>query len=294
MRKYTLIMRGVVAFPNVPKTIIVARPYSLKTVQTAFETDSKKNIVLVQQINPEIDEITKISEIYNVGVLAKIVKISGNDNELKLEVLPLSRVLINDLHINNQNKLIETTYVPLNDQAMNKEKNANFDLLLSLLSRCDANISKKINAMNAIKSSKDISKIPSALDVVYEIANELPISFEQKQKILSLNSLKSKVEQLCSFLANSHDMNQVDREITSKVNQALNKQQKEFYLREKMRVIKEDLNEISSKEDDAANFRKKVRENPYPQAIKVKLEKEINRLETANPQEISMIRTYIE
>lgn len=293
MRKYTLIMRGVVAFPNVPKTIIVARPYSLKTVQTAFN-DSKKTIVLVQQINPEIDEIKKTSEIYNVGVLAKIIKLTGSDNELKLEVLPTTRVLIDNLYIDDQNKIIETTYTPLNNQNMIKEKNANLDLLLSLLSRYDATISKKINTMIATNSSKDIDKLPTALDVVYAITNELPISFEQKQKVLSLNSLKSKVELLCSFVANSHDMGSVDREVTTKVNQALNKQQKEFYLREKMRVIKEDLNEISSKEDDAANFRKIVRENPYPAAIKAKLEKEINRLETANPQEISMIRTYIE
>ena len=293
MKNYLLITRGVVAFPNVSKKIIVGREYSIKTVNAAM-VDFNKTILLVPQIDPKLDHVKSIDEIYTIGVLAKIISVVKGNDELTLNVLPQSRVLINALKIDDEKKLIFADYIVLNDQKIMEEKTSeNLSTLFQLLQRYDTKLSEKIKIFQASKTKKN-QAITNVLNLIYEIANELPIHFDQKQEILSLNTLKLKIDALCKMVTKPTDANTVDHEISRKVNESLNKQQKEFYLREKMRVIKEELGEISSRENDVNNFKKKLLDNPYPKDLKVRLLQEINRLEASNPQESSMIRSYIE
>lgn len=87
----------------------------------------------------------------------------------------------------------------------------------------------------------------------------------------------------------------IDEAINNKVNENLSKQQKEFYLREKMRAIKEEIGKINPNESDVGAFRKRIEENPYPQYIKDKVLAEINKLESSPfSQENAVTKTYIE
>ena len=121
MKNYLLITRGVVAFPNVSKKIIVGREYSIKTVNAAM-VDFNKTILLVPQIDPKLDHVKSIDEIYTIGVLAKIISVVKGNDELTLNVLPQSRVLINALKIDDEKKLIFADYIVLNDQKIMEEK----------------------------------------------------------------------------------------------------------------------------------------------------------------------------
>lgn len=293
MKNYLLITRGVVAFPNVSKKIIVGREYSIKTVNEAM-LDFNKTILLVPQINPKLDVIRSINEIYTIGVLAKIIDVVKGNGELTLNVLPQSRVLINSLQINDEKKLVFADYIIINDQKILEEKiPESLSTLFQLLQRYDVKLSEKIKIFQASKT-KENQPITSVLNLIYEITNELPIHFDQKQEILSLNTLKLKIDALCKMVTRPADASVVDKEVSRKVNETLNKQQREFYLREKMRVIKEELGEISSRENDVNSFKKRLLDNPYPKDLKEKLLQEINRLEASNIQESSMIRSYIE
>ena len=121
MKNYLLITRGVVAFPNVSKKIIVGREYSIKTVNEAM-LDFNKTILLAPQNDPKLDYVKSIDEIYKIGVLAKIISVVKGNNELTLDVLPQSRVLINALKIDDAKKLIFADYIVLNDQKIMEEK----------------------------------------------------------------------------------------------------------------------------------------------------------------------------
>lgn len=89
---------------------------------------------------------------------------------------------------------------------------------------------------------------------------------------------------------------EMDEKVQGRVNDKVRKQQKEFYLREQMRAIKQELNELNGEEDEIGQLRKKVEENPYPQHIKDKLLVEIRRLELtpSQAQEANITRQYIE
>ena len=208
--------------------------------------------------------------------------------------MPQSRVLINSLKIEDNKKLIFADYITINDQKIMEEKvPESLSTLFQLLQRYNSKLSEKIKIFQANNAKKN-QAFTNLLDLIYEITNELPIHFDQKQQILSLNTLKLKIDALCKMVTKPADASVIDHEVSRKVNESLNKQQREFYLREKMRVIKEELGDISSRENDVNNFKKRLLDNPYPKDLKVKLLQEINRLEASNPQESSMIRSYIE
>jgi len=291
VNKNLLITRGVICYPNVRKQIDIAREVSLNTVNDAHRKGEE--ILVTAQINPKIDAITKLEEIYNIGIIAKIEKVEMHDGEMTLTILPTSRVLINGISIDSNKKIIKAEYTAINDSQLYKiDESKEFDILLELLTRYDEKITNYIK--NIIASKEKSNKTVDIIDLVYEIANALPIHFDQKQQILALNTLPLKIDAVNGILSNPNDLSKVEKEVNKKLNDSLNKQQREFYLREKMRTIKEELGELSSRENDSATFRKRLHENPYPKHIKEKLEVEINHLEASNPQETSMIRTYIE
>lgn len=292
MNNYLLITRGAIVFPGTTRSIKIGRELSIKTVEEVMKTQEKQIIICTQK-NIKKSDVTDINDIYNVGSLATITYIEKEKEDLNVEVVATSRVLINSFEVDKETKTIKADYVLINDKELLKEDvGENFTTLLSLLDRSHAEIAEKIRIEILNRNKNNI--IVDHAQLIYEIANQLPISFEQKQQILSLNTLNLKVEAINNLISSKTDMTSVDREVNNKINDSLNKQQKEFYLREKMRVVKEELGELSSKENDANNLRKRLRENPYPEHIKIKMEQEINRLEASNPQETSMIRTYIE
>ncbi len=87
----------------------------------------------------------------------------------------------------------------------------------------------------------------------------------------------------------------MDEMINDKMNRNISKQQKEFYLRERLRTVKEELGEISSREDDTDKIRQRVENNPYPEYIKEKVLYELNKYESAmSSNESSITKTYID
>ncbi|MCQ2956871.1 MAG: LON peptidase substrate-binding domain-containing protein [Mycoplasmoidaceae bacterium] len=290
--KNLLITRGVICFPNIEKDIEIAREASINAINNAYDNGNKE-IIITAQINPKLDSVKKIDEIYNIGVIAKITKIARTENEMTVTVMPKARVLINNINIDSAKNNIKCEYTEINDQQLYKiDESKEFDTLLELLNRYDQKITARIR--DVIIENEKKNKSNDFIDLVYQITNLLPVHFDQKQQILALNTLPLKIDALTGLLSNPADLSKVEKDINKKLNESLNKQQREFYLREKMRTIKEELGEISSRENDSTMFRKKLRENPYPKQIKEKLESEINHLESSNPQESSMIRTYIE
>jgi ATP-dependent Lon protease len=86
----------------------------------------------------------------------------------------------------------------------------------------------------------------------------------------------------------------IDDAVNKKVNETLSKQQREFYLKEKIKAIREEIGKITPTESDAAAYRFRIETNPYPQYIKDKVLSEISKLESSSQQESGSIKTYIE
>jgi ATP-dependent Lon protease len=173
----------------------------------------------------------------------------------------------------------------------NKENGEKIRLLYSLIERTSANLSLKES--KALKSL--LLGTPSPSKITDQVAVVLPVDVSTKQNILAETNITKRIDMILRLSSNDNDKAQIDREISKKVNETLSRQQKEFYLREKMRAVKEELGELNSKENETNSLRKRLDEGAYPEHIRKRILAELSKIESgSNPQENSIIRTYVE
>lgn len=299
-----LISRGIVVFPHAVKSIDVGRKKSLEAIAAAKKTKSK-HIIVVAQNNSDI-EIPKAENIYSVGTLCEIVKITENKEDQSdpksciVQVRGIQRVKIGKYDY--ESKSVNIEYENLNSTNVNNAENDTRirnifrDFNDAIVKNLDENDQEKNNVKMISGDSDKLADL---------ISSALPVSFEKKQLLLEQLNVTKRFDMIIELMHSeasnikgqekSNELNQIDRKITKKINDNLSKQQREFYLRERLRAIKEELGDISSKDDDVSELRDRVNNNPYPQYIKDKVINELNRYEsTMNSQENSITRTYVE
>ena len=180
-------------------------------------------------------------------------------------------------------------YEPIKDVKVDKKEIvAKVDVLIQMINSC-TKVKKPDDVLSVIYSSSTPQK---AVDL---IANTSFLRLEQKMKILSSPNVLERIDILCSEFANQKDEEKVEFDINKKMNATLSKQQREFYLRQKLATVKEELSEYSSSLKDIKKLKNKVESNPYPLPIREKALDEISRMETSmNIQEGAITRTYLD
>lgn len=299
-----LISRGIVVFPHAVKSIDVGRKKSLEAIFAAKKTKSK-HIIVVAQNNSDI-EIPKAENIYSVGTLCEIIKITENKEDVSepksciIQVQGIQRVKIGKYDY--ESKSVNIEYENLNSTNVNNAENDTRirnifrDFNDAIVKNLDENDQEKNNVKMISGDSDKLADL---------ISSALPVSFQKKQSLLEQLNVTKRFDMIIDLMHSeasniksqekNNELNQIDRKITKKINDNLSKQQREFYLRERLRAIKEELGDISSKDDDVSELRDRVNNNPYPQYIKDKVISELNRYEsTMNSQENSITRTYVE
>lgn len=299
-----LISRGIVVFPHAVKSIDVGRKKSLEAIAAAKKTKSK-HIIVIAQNNSDI-EVPKAENIYSVGTLCEIVKITENKEDQSepksciVQVRGIQRVKIGKYDY--ESKSVNIEYENINSTNVNNAENDTRirnifrDFNDAIVKNLDENDQEKNNVKMISGDSDKLADL---------ISSALPVSFEKKQLLLEQLNVTKRFDMIIDLMHSeasnikgqekSNELNQIDRKITKKINDNLSKQQREFYLRERLRAIKEELGDISSKDDDVSELRDRVNNNPYPQYIKDKVINELNRYEsTMNSQENSITRTYVE
>jgi ATP-dependent Lon protease len=288
MNKPILLTRGIIVFPTTTLELEVGRPKSVASVLQASQGDKK--IIVVSQKDPQIEEPT-IKDLYSVGTLCEINAITNNeDSSIKVKLKGIKRVKISQ--IEEKNKALYVDYEALKEiNAESGNVKEQIHLLFDMIKNNLNNLSEKESA--AMKSL--FLGTPSPSKITDQIASVLPIDFISKQDLLAQLDVSQRITTVLSLTSRDEDKKVIDREINKKVNETLSKQQKEFYLREKMRAVKEELGQINSNENEVGNLRKRIEQNPYPEHIKKRALTELNRMESsANPQENSMTRAYVE
>jgi ATP-dependent Lon protease len=287
MNKPVLLTRGIVVFPGSILDIEIGRLKSISSILVASQNDKK--IVVVCQKDPQVED-PKFDDIYNVGTLCEITFMQKNDDSsYKVSVKGIKRVLISKL--NETNKSLDVDFEPMKDLNSNaKDLGDKIRLLYDMIEKTITNISPKES--KALKSL--FLGTPSPSKVADQVAAVLPVDQAKKQALLQEPDVNKRIDLIIRSTSREEDAKTIDGEVTRKVNASLSRQQKEFYLREKMRVVKEELGEINSRENDTNSFKKRVEENPYPDHVKKRILAELNRMEASNPQENSITRTYVE
>ncbi|MDE6563156.1 MAG: endopeptidase La [Malacoplasma sp.] len=285
-----LVTRGIVIFPKTTLKVEIGREKSI----AAIDDSKSKNelMIVVSQKNPSVDSPDK-NDIFTVGTLCSFeIKDVYDDGSYSIIYKGLKRVKLTNFSekVDAKNrKFYYSEYEEIEEN--NKLSKKNEEGIKELYSTFE-------------KELKQLSTFPGkdyffSKENRYVVTDWLPIalkfSLEEKQALLEEPVAAKRVERILGLTIDDEESKKIDANISKKINNNLSKQQKEFYLRERVRAIKEELGDISSKEDDSEAIREKVRNNPYPEHIKKRILAEVNKLETSsNSNEYSMSKTYID
>ena len=227
MQKPVLVTRGIIVYPGATNTLSVGRSKSIKAVLDAYAKHDKY-IILASQINPQMEN-PKTEDIYNIGTLCTITSMNRkHEDDINITVRGISPVVINKLSTKDENDAYIATYTTRVDEKATKEQIADvYHLVVGMLN--DAENTKEIFADTKLSFDKIKQTQPSLTSTIYTIADWFDdILLIDRQQILNTASLKERAKILAKYLINPSRSRKIDEDINRKINDELNKQQKEF------------------------------------------------------------------
>ena len=282
-------LRGTTILPGMIVHFDVSRERSVKAIEAAMLHDQK--IFLVTQIDPEV-ETPDLAGVYHVGTIAyikQVVKLP--QNLLRVLVEGTGRATL--VKFEQEFPFIRSEITPIDEEEMQMPEpvmEAMHRSLKELFHRyCMENgkVSKELVAQ--------ILNIDNVEELVEQIAVNIPLSYQNKQKILEALTLEERYEVLGAILGNEIEIMQIGRDLQKKVKARIDKNQREYILREQLKLIREELGEDNTA-DDAEEFKKKLQELQAGDEVKEKISKEIERFKNTNSNvsENAVLRGYIE
>ena len=280
--------RGIVVFPDQEVLIEVGRKKSLTAVEEA-RSNFDQHVFIVCQRDMMVDD-PKEEDLYTVGTLCRISSVRSRDGIMRINFLGLERAKIVELE--DTGEMFFAEIEAISDIAGNQLEE------MALVRRVSKAFEEVSNVVPAFPHDV-IMKMSGGLNaasVADQFASNFPMPFYKKQEILETFDINKRLLLVLREIETEKQLNAIEGEISSKVKERIDENQKEYYLREKMRVIKEELGDVSNKDDDTEDIRKKVANEPYPEAIKDKILEELHRYEMlpAASGEAGVIRSYID
>ena len=280
--------RGVVVFPNQEVIIDVGREKSTRAVEEAQEK-YESQVVLVAQRDLALEE-PDVNDVYSYGTLCQIKHIRRMDGYLRVKFRGMQRV---ELHtIINDDTLMSVTAEVKTDIAQDPMEE------VALVRK----IAKQFEEIEAVSQTipkemiNELAKGVSARVLSDQIAQLFPFTLEKRQELLETLGVNERLYLILQEIESEKELSQIENKINDKVKTRIEESQKEYYLRVKMRAIKEELGDVPDTDKDVDAIRKRLEENPYPDSIKDKIRDELSRYEMlpAASGETGVIKTYID
>ena len=282
-------LRGTTILPDMIVHFDVSRERSIKATEAAMLLDQK--IFLVTQKDPEVEK-PELSELYQVGTVAYIKQVVKLPHDLlRVLVEGIERAELLGLEQEEPFLKAETAlFEPDGARYTKSLKEAMFRSIQELFQRY---------CMESGKISKDLAaqimNITELEELISQIAVNVPLTYQNKQKILEAVSLENQYEVLAAILNNEIEVLQIGHDLQRKLKARVDKNQRDYILREQLKLIREELGEENTA-DTAEEYRQKAEALDAPQEVKDKLNKEIDRFKSMNnaAAESSVLSTYIE
>lgn len=281
-------LRGMMVFPYMMVHLDAGRAQSVAALEQAMLND--KMIMLVAQHDADV-EYPQAEDLYNVGTVAEVkqlMKMPGG----------AVRVLVEGLHrgsiarINMDNDYILADVLEFKDAIDESlEMEALVRVVIQEFEQW-VKTSKKMPA-EAIVSVSIISDAGRLADM---IAGHINLKLEDRQELLECIDIKARMERLYGFLKRERDILEIEKKIGSRVRRQVEKVQKEYYLREKVKAIHKELGDKDGIQGDIEEYKKRLKEGSYPEEVVKTVKKEMKRLERSQgaTHEAGVIGTYIE
>ncbi|WP_432408186.1 endopeptidase La [Wukongibacter sp. M2B1] len=281
-------LRGLSVFPYMVLHFDVGREKSIKALEEAMVKD--QTIFLTTQKEIDIDLPTP-DDFYEIGTISKIkqmLKLPGD--AIRVLVEGISRGRISDLMQEEPYFKAEIEEYVFEKDEDDKELEAMMRVVLEAFENY-VSISNKISPEVMIS----VSSIEESGRLADVIASHMLLKTEQKQEILEAFDPKDRLEVLYKILIKEIEILEVEKEINTKVRGRINRLQKEYYLKEQLKAIKEELGESVEYGDEIEELYDKVDKAKLPKKVEEKVHKEIDRLSKLSPgsAEGGVIRTYV-
>ncbi|MCX0378032.1 endopeptidase La [Clostridium perfringens] len=284
-------LRGLTVFPNMVIYFDVGREKSIEAVEKAMAGDQK--IFLAAQKDIEIDNPSE-DDIFNIGTICEIKQIvKMPKNTIRVLVEGIERAKMDEFF--DKEELLEASIEKIEiDNEIDQELEAlSRKLKDDFFEFLDITASSGINGVDLfdnLEEEKDLNKVTDL------ISSYALIKQEDKQDILQTLDLKQRIEKLIFYVKQEIEVAKIEKRIGTKVKKKLDKGQREYYLREQMKVIQEELGEDDDNKKAIIEFEKVINERKLPNQVKEKAQYEISKLKASSPysQDGGVTRTYLE
>jgi len=285
-----LFLRDMVLLPYNELRIEISKDYEKKILEIS-ERRHDNHILFVNLID-SLEEVPSIRKLPKIAVLGKIkTKIELPNGIIRIVVIGIDRVEILN-YIDNDNNYYEAFVIPtkaydyseLESNALKRILIKDLNDYIEISSCISNNVLGRISGINSISRLTDI------------VVDELPFDYLSKIKYVEMPNPMNRIKLIIEDLNREIETVKLENSLEESLKEKLDEEQKNYILREKIRLIKEEINEVDIKDSEIVKLRKKITELDLPLKIKDRLEDELNRYEftPSTSPEISIIRNYID
>ncbi|GGR40190.1 endopeptidase La [Deinococcus ruber] len=280
-------VRGSVIYPTMVQHIDASRALSIAAIEAAMQEE--KVILIVSQRDKDVDD-PQGSDLYNVGTLCSVLRVRKNaDGTVQMLVSAIGRASVSsytrgDFLRADVELLTSEPGKTLELQALTRELNEKFESLISggkFLSS---------EAVQTIQGKEDAGEMADF------IAFNMDFKLEDKQAVLELRKVTDRIRRVLSLLDGEAEVMSMQQKIRAQVKEEIDRNQREYYLREQMKVIQKELHGGEDGEtDETEELRTKIEALGLAPDVKKEIDRELNRLSRMHPDaaEASVIRTYL-
>lgn len=280
--------RGAVIYPYLVVPLFVGRPRSVEALEAAMREDHR--IALVAQQNVDVDDPGP-DDVYQVGTLAEVVQLLRlPDGTIRVMIEGFERIRIKgythtDPYLRARIEAVPEIQEPgIETEALVRNVVAQFERLINLGKNLPT------EALETARRMTDAGRLGDLIGYYTQIPVEV------KQQILEAANQRERLEILANVLNREIEILEVERKISSRVKKELEESQKEFYLREKMKAIQQELGERDERTGEIEELRSRILAAKMPEEVEERALKEVERLERMPPAspEVVVVRTYLD
>ena len=282
-------LRGTTILPDMIVHFDVSREKSIKAIEKAMVQDQR--VFLITQRDPQTEEPSQ-EDLYTVGIIGEIKQLVKNRKNM-VQVLVEGKQRAELVRFDSEDVYLEAEVALFEEEEISLDENVKEAMLRGIkelfVRYCNENTKMSKDLAGQILEIEEIEK------VIDQIAVNLPMKYEDKQKILEAASLEDRYETLGMILSNEIEIMQIRIDLSNKVKERVDKNQREYILREQMKVIREELGDQDTI-SEADRFKEQTDKLKASKEVKEKIYKEIQRFQNAAgvQAEAGVARSYIE
>ncbi|WP_195988849.1 endopeptidase La [Clostridium sp. D53t1_180928_C8] len=281
-------LRGITIFPNMIIHFDIGREKSIASLEEAMLQEGK--IFLVTQKDPEVELPTEKEDMYSIGTICKIkqiLKLPKGTTRVLVEGIERATLLEFEEKDNHLRGIIEKISESEKEVETNEDLAFRNQLGKAFAAYIHVTEGDDSKVLQMMEQEKNLGKVTDL------IAAYIQLEDEKKQLILETINVHERIEKLLVFIDEEIQIIQIEKEIGNKVKTKLDKSNKEYFLREQIKAIQEELGEDEEKRE-INKYTEQLKKLKMPKEVREKAEYELSRLKSSNSSEGNSIRSYLD